>query len=69
MVCQHTADWPASTVGRPAPAGHRGREEFHFPEDETCFFVFQAPPKSDALYAARHADLLRAVEAVMSGEE
>ena len=44
---------------------------FHVPEDEMCFFVFHAPSRSDALSAARRADLdpLRVVEAVTSGEE
>jgi len=43
----------------------------HVPEDETCFFVFDAPSSRDAALAAELAKLgpLRVVEAVSSGEE
>jgi hypothetical protein len=43
----------------------------HVPEDELCFFVFDAPTGSDAALAAQRAELdpLRVVEAVSSGEE
>lgn len=43
----------------------------HVPEDEICFFVFDAPSGSDAALAAQRAELgpLRVVEAVSSGEE
>jgi hypothetical protein len=43
----------------------------HVPEDEICFFVFDAPTGSDAALAAQRAELdpLRVVEAVSSGEE
>ena len=43
----------------------------HVPEDEICFFVFDAPTGSDAALAAELARLgpLRVVEAVSSGEE
>jgi hypothetical protein len=43
----------------------------HVPEDEICFFVFDAPTGSDAALAAECAELgpLRVVEAVSSGEE
>jgi hypothetical protein len=43
----------------------------HVPEDEICFFVFDAPTGSDAALAAELAELgpLRVVEAVSSGEE
>jgi hypothetical protein len=43
----------------------------HIPEDEICFFVFDAPSGSDAALAAQRAELgpLRVVEAVSSGEE
>lgn len=40
----------------------------HVPEDETCFFVFDAPSSRDAALAAELAKLgpLRVVEAVSS---
>ena len=43
----------------------------HLPEDEICFFVFEAPSGRDAALAAQRADLgpLRVVEAISSGEE
>ena len=43
----------------------------HLPEDEICFFVFEAPSGRDAALAAQRAELgpLRIVEAVSSGEE
>ena len=43
----------------------------HVPEDEICFFVFDAPTGSDAALAAQRAELgpLRVVEAISSGEE
>lgn len=42
----------------------------HLPEDEICFFVFEAPSGRDAAFAAERAELspLRVVEAVSSGE-
>jgi hypothetical protein len=43
----------------------------HVPEDEICFFVFDAPSSRDAALAAQLAELgpLRVVEAVSSGKE
>jgi hypothetical protein len=40
----------------------------HVPEDELCFFVFDAPSSTDALLAAERAELdpIRVVEAVSS---
>ena len=40
----------------------------HVPEDEMCFFVFEAPSGSDAAVAAERAGLeaLRVVEAISS---
>jgi len=40
----------------------------HVPEDEICFFVFEAPSSRDALLAAERAELgpIRIVEAVSS---
>ena len=43
----------------------------HVPQDEICFYVFEAPAASDAARAARRAGLdpLRVVETVSSGKE
>ena len=43
----------------------------HVPEDETCFYVFDAPSVREAVLAAERAGLdpLRVVEAVPSREE
>ena len=43
----------------------------HVPEDELCFFVFDAPSGRDAALAAQRAGLdpIRVVEAVLSGKE
>lgn len=43
----------------------------HVPEDEICFYVFDAPSAGDAALAARRAGLdpLRVVEAVSSEQE
>ena len=54
-------------------AGSRVRFEqtIHIPEDEICFFVFDAPSGREAALAAQRAELhpLRVVEAVSSGQE
>jgi hypothetical protein len=43
----------------------------HIPEDEICFYVFEAPAARDAALAAERAGLdpLRVVEAVSFGKE
>ena len=43
----------------------------HVPEDEICFFVFDAPSGRDAALAAQRAELdpIRVVEAVSSRKE
>jgi len=43
----------------------------HVPEDELCFFVFDAPSSEDALLAAERAELapIRIVEAVSSSTQ
>ena len=43
----------------------------YIPEDEICFFVFDAPSGQDAALAAQRAGLeaIRVVEAVPSGQE
>jgi hypothetical protein len=49
----------------------RFEHSIHVPEDEICFFVFDAPSGRDAALAAQRArlDATRVVEAVSSGEE
>ena len=49
----------------------RFERAIHIPEDETCFFVFDAPSALEAMLAAERARLapIRVVEAVSSGEE
>jgi hypothetical protein len=44
---------------------------FHVPEDEICFFVFEAPSSRAAAVAAERAELdaIRVVEAVSSRRE
>jgi hypothetical protein len=43
----------------------------HVPEDEICFFIFDAPSSTEVALAAQLAELrpLRVVEAVSSGKE
>jgi hypothetical protein len=43
----------------------------HVPEDEICFFIFEAPSAREVALAAQRAGLepLRVVEAVSSGRE
>ena len=43
----------------------------HVPEDEVCFFIFDAPSDRDAALAAHRAGLepIRVVKAVSSGKE
>jgi hypothetical protein len=43
----------------------------HVPEDEICFFIFDAPSGGDAALAAQHAELdpIRVVEGISSGKE
>jgi hypothetical protein len=49
----------------------RFERSIHLPEDEICFFIFDAPSGRDAALAAEHAELdpLRVVEAVSSRKE
>jgi hypothetical protein len=49
----------------------RFEHSIHVPEDEICFYVFDAPSAREAARAAQHAGLdpLRVVEAVPSGKE
>ena len=54
-------------------AGTRIRfdRSIHVPEDEICFFVFDAPSSREAALVAEQAalDPIRVVEAISSGEE
>jgi hypothetical protein len=49
----------------------RFERSIHVPEDEICFFVFDAPSSRDAALAAQRADLdpFRVVEVISSGKE
>lgn len=49
----------------------RFQGSIHVPEDEICFFTFEAPSGREAALAAQRADLgpLRVVEAVSSRKE
>ena len=49
----------------------RFERSIHIPDDEICFFVFDAPSSRDAALAAQRAGLdpVRVVEAVSSAEE
>jgi hypothetical protein len=49
----------------------RFKHSIHIPEDEICFFVFDAPSSRDAALAAERAELdpIRVAEAVSSGNE
>lgn len=49
----------------------RFERSIHVPEDELCFFVFDAPSSRDAALVAQRAGLdpIRVVEAVSSGKE
>jgi len=49
----------------------RFERSIHVPEDEICFFVFDAPSGRDAALAAERAELnpIRVVEAVTSKKE
>ena len=62
--------------GRPRSSWRRGHaspldRSIYVPEDEICFFVFDAPSGRDAALAAQRAELdpLRVVEAISSREE
>jgi hypothetical protein len=50
--------------------GVRFHRSIHVPEDEICFFVFDAPTGRDAALVAQRAGLdpIRIVEAISSGE-
>jgi hypothetical protein len=49
----------------------RFKHSIHVPEDEICFYIFDAPSGREAALAAQRAclDPIRVVEAVSSGKE
>jgi hypothetical protein len=49
----------------------RFERSIHVPEDEICFFVFEAPSSREAALVAEQAALepIRVVEAISSGKE
>jgi hypothetical protein len=68
--CEDRARTAAAELTRAGTRVHFGGV-IHVPEDETCFFVFDAPSSADAARAADQAslDTVRVVEAVTSREE
>ncbi len=62
-----------STADELADEGTRVRfdRSIYLPEDEICFYVFQAPSGRDAALAAERAELdpIRVVEAISSRKE
>ena len=70
VVCERRArSVAAELTGQGTPV--RFDRTIHLPEDEICFFVFEAPSATDTALAAQRAELgpLRVVEAILSGEE
>jgi hypothetical protein len=49
----------------------RFERSIHVPEDEICFYIFDAPSGRDAEFVAQRAELdpIRVVEAISSGKE
>ena len=69
IACERRARSAAEELTREQTSVHFERS-IHIPEDETCFFVFQAATSGDAALVAERArlDPIRIVEAVSSGE-
>ena len=69
-ACERRARWAAQKLTREG-ASVRFERVIHVPEDELCFFVFDAPRAPDAERAAQLVGLrtLRVVEAISSREE
>jgi hypothetical protein len=69
-ACERRARSAAEELTRER-ARVRFERSIHVPEDEICFFVFDAPSGREAALAAQRAglDALRVVEAVSSGQE
>lgn len=70
VACEQRARSAAEELTREQASVHFERS-IHIPEDETCFFVFQAATSGDAALVAELARLnpIRIVEAVSSGPE
>ena len=70
LACERRARLAAEelTQGRTRVSFDRS---IHVPEDEMCFFVFDAPSSREAALVAERAELdpIRIVEAVSSGQE
>jgi len=70
LACERRARSAAEelTQGRTRVSFDRS---IHVPEDEMCFFVFDAPSSREAALVAERAELdpIRIVEAVSSGQE
>ncbi len=60
-----------SATAEPAQDSVRFERSIYVPEDEICFFVFDAPSGREAALAAQRAGLepIRVVEALSSGKE
>jgi hypothetical protein len=69
-ACEERARTAAAELTRAGTHVHFGGV-IHVPEDETCFYVFDAPSGDGAALAAARAglDAVRVVEAVTSREE
>ena len=69
-ACEQRARSAAEELTREQTSVHFERS-IHIPEDETCFFVFQAATSGDAALVAELARLnpIRIVEVVSSGPE
>lgn len=69
VACEQRARSAAEELTR-EQTSVRFERSIHLPEDEICFFVFQAATSDDAELVAERArlDPIRIVEAVSSGE-
>ncbi len=70
IACEQRARSAAEELTR-EQATIRFERSIHVPEDEICFFVFQAATRNEAVLVANRArlDPIRIVEAVSSGPE
>ena len=70
VACEQRARSAAEALTREGTRVHFDRA-IHVPEDEICFFVFDAPSSLEAVLLAERAGLdhFRVVEAIPSGEE
>jgi hypothetical protein len=69
-ACERRARWAAEGLTK-GTSRVRFDRSIYVPEDEICFFVFDAPSGRDAAIAAKRAELdpIRVVEAVSSRKE